>query len=183
MTQLIPYKTLYLNLYSTDRLNNLLYLFFSAELSIPQDTSKSTSGEFLQTLNWEVNGVTQKGTCPIKGALLFHGRDEATLAYLQKNWKKNLERAKRVFSERHSLHNSTVKGNSGSDSLHLFECDHDSSSGGNNNIGLAGERKKCNHCEQDVMSLLGNAGPDINWMPNKMRANAERLLLRLKTML
>lgn len=70
------------------------------------------------------------------------------------------------------MDNSTVQGSYGGSysSVHLFDCfSHSSTS-------------NCSYCEQDVLSLLGNAGPDMRWMPAKMRANAEKLLIQLKTL-
>ena len=118
-----------------------------------------------------------RSLCPLDHLLLFHGRDDAIMTFLQQTFESNLDKAKHLMalaaesklvfryangSEAHTLSRSSQKVTS----FHLFQCDatgvcivppHGAVGSHVTALGIYS-------CESELAAALGSSGSNIRWL-------------------
>ena len=148
---------------------------------------------FLQTMIRYIHSgkkeLVLRSSCPLDRELLFHGRDEATIAFLRSTFESNLQRAKQLMAlaaesklvyryangsqaaARTAAAAAVVVVSGGPQkaaSFHLHQCNATgvcivpAASSHDHDVTVGGNHSSS--CESEVAAALGTAGSNLQWI-------------------
>ena len=141
-------------------------------------TKSEPLNELKLSLKWENSRrQTVTGTCPLDNLLLFHGRDEGTIQFLRETFETNLKRAQQlaVLAANASLYLTNGSVLHDSSNFHLFQCEIKPLA-----RGICSLEVNRSACAEDILSVLSNAGPKLDWLETWLSSEAVSLVRRLE---